>query len=121
MAKKMVDEFGLAGLYGLMDPGMNEVAKIIAETDMSKKVTGRLMVMHQNKMGDGKRIICAMFGVVAVPVGQVKDMHLYPLVGTTRSNHLNILFSTQEGQDRSDMSGYGVSDDKEKRHDGWGN
>lgn len=112
--KTMLETHGMTGLLGLVDPEMLAIMNSIANEKPSGRLTGQLMVMKQNGEETGitgaeKRDIFSMFGVVALPKGVLKDMHKYPLVGMPRDQHIDIIFSTEEGEDRSDLEGVGVA------------
>lgn len=118
--KTMVQTHGIAGLYAMVDPDMTDkinslppdmqmVMNAINNSDATSRLTGQLMVMKQANDVNGREMY-AMFGVVAVPKGVLKDMHKYPVVGMPRGEHIDIIFSTEEGEDREeDLRGIGIA------------
>ena len=101
--KKLIEQHGLSGLYGIIDPDMAKKMAAIVEGTM----TGQMMAMKQQDK-DGREVF-ALFGVVAVSKGVLKDMHKYPLAGIPRQQHIDIIFSTAEGEDRSEFNGVGIA------------
>ena len=108
--KTMLQTHGLAGLYGMIDPAMKKrMMGIPDEDETSKSLTGQLMSVGQAiKTKDGRELF-AIFGVVALPKGVLKDLHKYPVAGIIRDSHIDIIFSTEEGENREDTRGMGIA------------
>ena len=118
--KTMVETHGLGGLYAMVDPemagkmggglppDMQMVMNAINQSNATSRLTGQLMVMRQSNDTNGREMY-AMFGVVAVPKGVLKDMHKYPVVGMPRGEHIDIIFSTEDAEDRNKLSGMGIA------------
>lgn len=104
------EQLGIAGLYGLTDP---ELAKKMMFGDGSNRITGQLMTYAtKERTADGRQIY-AIFGIIAGPEGVLKEMHQYPVAGKPfgfpQVDRVTINISTQEGEDRTDLAGNGIS------------